>query len=93
MKPSANRKMALAASCFTSVAIFIWLNTWHVWSCWDCMIERGRPFHYMITSSFATPGRYLWLGVLGDCVVVTLTAIGLYLLSLFVLKRVCRNSF
>ena len=83
----AQRRTTLVLSFVASVLGFIWLNTWHVDACADCMIPRGRRFHYMITEGFATPGRYLWQGMLADCAVIAIATVCVDWLSLFLLGK------
>jgi hypothetical protein len=92
VKNVAFRQRILACSFIASAVAFAWLNTWHIYPCWDCMIPRGRPFHYMITSGFAMPGRYLWRGLLADCGVVVMFAACLYWLSILMFKRLKGKS-
>jgi hypothetical protein len=86
------RGRILAGSSIATAFFFVWLNTWHVYPCWDCMVKRGRPFAYRVTEGFATPGRYLWRGLLADCVVFLVGAAVLYWLSVFVLQGIRRKQ-
>jgi hypothetical protein len=56
------------------------------------MIARGRPFRYMITSGFATPGRYLWHGLLADCGMVAIATVCIYWLLISVIGRLGRSD-
>ena len=55
------------------------------------MVARGRPFPYRITDGFATPGRYLWIGLLADCGAFLVCAALLYWLTAFALQSISRK--
>ena len=66
---------------------FVWLNSWNVLECDDCMIPRGRPFAYRITEGFATPPRVLWGGAVADAAIFGTATFLLFMLLRFVVTK------
>jgi hypothetical protein len=80
-------RLQLLISSVVIACGFVWLNTWNVLPCDDCMIRRGRPFAFRITEGFATEPQTLWAGLAVDIAIVITAIFLLFTLLRFVSKR------
>jgi len=55
--------------------------------CLDCGARVGFPFSYMQEGTFATLGRFIWIGFLGDCAV----AFSISMLAVWLWRKLWRK--
>ena len=66
------RRDVIAALC-ASILLFVvlnWLEFKRPSSCWDCDLAYGLPFTFWRTGGFLHNGRFIWLGVAANLVVL-----------------------
>jgi hypothetical protein len=84
-------KLRLVISAAVAACGFVWLNTWNVWPCDDCMVHRGRPFAYKITEGFATPLHVLLRGLLADIAVFCTATFSMFIVLGYLVKAFVAN--
>lgn len=76
----------LLVALAVSGTAFIFLNTWNVLPCYDCMVLRGRPFPYKITEGFARAPRIVWAGLIADIIIFAATTFVIFMLLNFAVR-------
>ena len=60
-----------------AAGLFLLLNSLQKTTCSDCFFRQGLPFAYFNEGGYVGGGGYIWLGVVGNFLVVVVTGISL----------------